>query len=428
LIKPLRISILREFTRSISSMTLKGYDLYKRLIYSILDKNKNINKWRKDFMAEIFVLFLSIKGRINFYQLERYGQFSEQRYRQQFEKPFDFMELNKDLAISYGSGRFVIAFDPSYISKSGKHTPGLGRYWSGCAQSSKWGLEISGIAAIDVDNNFAFHLEAVQTPGSKGDTNTDGNLLDWYGNVLYERKETLAKLSTYIVADAYFAKKPFVDKVLSMEMQLVSRLRDDADLMYLFSGEKTGKKGRPRKHNGKIDWADLNQENFDVLNSDPQITVYSAIVYSKSFKRNIKIACEFTTSEKGKVTHKIYFSTDLQMDASDIIKYYRSRFQIEFLYRDGKQHTGLEHSQARSENKLHFHFNTALTSINIARVCHWINLPKKEREAFSMADVKTLYHNMLLLERFIDVFAINPNKIKNQDIVKELIYYGTIAA
>jgi len=26
------------------------------------------------------------------------------------------------------------------------------------------------------------------------------------------------------------------------------------------------------------------------------------------------------------------------------------------------------------------------------------------------------------------VFAINPNKLKNQDIVKELIYYGTIAA
>jgi hypothetical protein len=45
-----------------------------------------------------------------------------------------------------------------------------------------------------------------------------------------------------------------------------------------------------------------------------------------------------------------------------------------------------------------------------------------------MADVKTLYHNMLLLERFIDVFAVNPNKLKNQDIVKELIYYGTIAA
>ncbi|MDP3643651.1 MAG: transposase, partial [Bacteroidota bacterium] len=339
-------------------------------------------------MVEIFVLFLSIKGRINFFQLERYGQFTEQRYRQQFEKPFDFMELNTELAFSYGSGRFAIAFDPSYISKSGKQTPGIGRYWSGCAQTSKWGLEISGIAAIDVDNNFAFHLEAVQTPGGKGDPNSDENLLDWYGNVLFERKDTLAKLSPYIVADAYFSKKPFVDKVLSMDMQLVSRLRDDADLKYLFCGEKTGKKGRPRKHDGKIDWANLNQEYFEIIKVDGQRTVYSAIVYSKSFKRNIKIACEFTISEKEKVSHKIYFSTDLKMEASEIIKYYRSRFQIEFLYRDGKQHTGLEHSQARSENKLHFHFNTALTSINIARVCHWLSLPKEKREAFSMADVK----------------------------------------
>jgi hypothetical protein len=83
----------------------------------MLDKKVNIIKWRKDFMIEVFMLFLSIEGRINFFQLERYGQFSEQRYRQQFEKPFDYMELNKQLAISSGSGRCVIAFDPSYISK-----------------------------------------------------------------------------------------------------------------------------------------------------------------------------------------------------------------------------------------------------------------------------------------------------------------------
>jgi hypothetical protein len=110
----------------------------------MLDKTVNINKWRKDFMIEVFMLFLSIKGRINFFQLERYGQFCEQRYRQQFEKPFDFMEFNKQLAISYGSGRFVIAFDPSYISKSGKLTPGLCRYWSGCAKPPNGDLKSVG--------------------------------------------------------------------------------------------------------------------------------------------------------------------------------------------------------------------------------------------------------------------------------------------
>ena len=42
------------------------------------------------------------------------------RYRQQFEKQFDFLTFNKELVLSSGSGRYAIAFDPSYISKAGK--------------------------------------------------------------------------------------------------------------------------------------------------------------------------------------------------------------------------------------------------------------------------------------------------------------------
>ena len=47
--------------------------------------------------------------------------------------------------LEYGSGNFTIAFDPSYIYKTGKHTPGLGYFWSGCASKTKWGLEIGGV-------------------------------------------------------------------------------------------------------------------------------------------------------------------------------------------------------------------------------------------------------------------------------------------
>ena len=95
-------------------------------------------------------------------QLSRYGKFTEQRYRQQFEKPFDFLEFNKQLILSSRGGKYAITFDPSYISKSGKKTPGVGSFWSGVAGKTKWGLEIGGIAAIDVKNHTAFHLEAVQ--------------------------------------------------------------------------------------------------------------------------------------------------------------------------------------------------------------------------------------------------------------------------
>jgi hypothetical protein len=34
------------------------------------------------------------------------------------------------------------------------------------AGKAKWGLEISGITAIDIENHTGFHLEAVQTPNN----------------------------------------------------------------------------------------------------------------------------------------------------------------------------------------------------------------------------------------------------------------------
>lgn len=72
-----------------------------------------INKCRKDFFCEAIILFLCIKGRINFLQLGRLGLSGEQRSRQQFEKPFDFLSFDKELVLSNGSGGYVIAFDLS---------------------------------------------------------------------------------------------------------------------------------------------------------------------------------------------------------------------------------------------------------------------------------------------------------------------------
>ncbi|RUA11253.1 MAG: hypothetical protein DSY82_03820 [Flavobacteriia bacterium] len=174
-------------------MTIKGIKIYNYLIISILNKLPNINKQKKDFLVKIFVLFLSIKGRINFLQLSRYGNYKEQRYRQQFEKTFNFLEFNKDLVLSTKGSKYTIAFDPrSYIYKSGKSTPGVGYFWSGVAGHSKWGLEMAGIAAIDLENHTAHHLEAVQTFTIN---NKDTTLVDWYANIITTRKDALREIS-----------------------------------------------------------------------------------------------------------------------------------------------------------------------------------------------------------------------------------------
>lgn len=54
------------------------------------------------------------------------------------------------------------------------------------------------------------------------------------------------------------------------------------------------------------------------------------------------------------------FNGDL--DVMTLCTYYGLRFQVEFLIRDAKQHAGLEDCMARDEQKLHNHFNIALSN------------------------------------------------------------------
>lgn len=404
-------------------MIIKGQTDYKYHIKNALSKMQKVNKWQFDFILEVFLLFLSIKGKLNFLQLGRFGKHTEQRFRNQFEKSFDHLGFNKELVMENGSGHYTIAFDPSYISKSGKSTPGVGWYWSGVAGRTKWGLEIGGLAIIDIDNHTGFHLEAVRTPN----TLESGKLLEHYSKLIIERKEQLQQISDFIVVDAYFSKEPFVSAMVNNGFDVVSRLRSDAYLQYLFTGKQKQGRGRPRKFDGKVDYNNLDMNHFTLIEQSKDHKILHAKVHSKSLKQIINLVVVFT-KRKSKWSYKLYFSTNLELTPKLLLDYYRSRFQIEFIYRDAKQHTGLHDCQARSGNKLDFHFNTSLTSINIAKITHWLSLPKESRPAFSMADIKTMYHNELLLNRFISVFGITANKLKNNNRIRELITYGTIAA
>jgi hypothetical protein len=121
------------------------------------------------------------------------------------------------------------------------------------------------------------------------------------------------------------------------------------------------------------------------------------------------------------------FSSDTEQAPMDVTDIYHTRFQIEFGLRDAKQFAGQENAQARSENKLYFHFNTALTTVNVAKVMQLSNLDTRA-VPFLMKTHKALFHNALLFSRFIHLFAINPNSIKNHQHVKDLLYFDTMAA
>lgn len=73
---------------------------------------------------------------------------------------------------------------------------------------------------------------------------------------------------------------------------------------------------------------------------------YTCVVNAKALKMNVRIVVWYDEQEG----FRIYFSTDTSMSVKDIIEYYKSRFQIEFAFRDVKQFTGLTHCQSRTKD------------------------------------------------------------------------------
>mgnify|MGYP001567086838 FL=1 len=108
-----------------------AFDKCETLVGAIIEKISDLDKSRKKFMRHLFLLFMGIRSRYNFLNMERHGLYSEQSYRNNFCEDFDFLNFNKELINQSCSSHKIIAFDPSYIPKSGKHTEHLGWFWSG---------------------------------------------------------------------------------------------------------------------------------------------------------------------------------------------------------------------------------------------------------------------------------------------------------
>jgi hypothetical protein len=86
--------------------------------------------------------------------------------------------------------------------------------------------------------------------------------------------------------------------------------------------------------------------------------------------------------------HKLFFSTDTLLTGEKVLDFYRTRFQIEFCFRDAKQYCGLTDSQARDGVKLDCAFNASFASLNVAKV-----MMKERGMHYSMSNFKLLMTN-----------------------------------
>ncbi len=396
------------------------------VLNAILQKLQKLSKPQFKFLSTLFPLWWSISGRYNFFQMSRYGNYHEQSYRLWFEKKMDFAQFNTALIQQRGSGKYIVAFDPSYISKSGKHTPGISIFWSGKDQCAKKGLEIGVLSVVDVVAGTAMSLEAKQTPSSAVLKAAKKTLVDHYAEYIISRASSIKQFSKYLVADGYFAKKDFIQVVMGKGgLHVITKLRDDANLRYLYNGPQKPGKGRKKIHDGKVELKKIDKRRITLVWQDDEYAYYTAIVHSITLKMKVRI---IYIEDKKTKKYAVLASTDTALKAGDIVQYYRLRFQIEFLIRDAKQHTGLEDCQARSENKLYFHFNVALSSVSLAKAVFYLSVPKQKREAFSMRNVKLLYHNKLIADTIFSNLDIDLSCKKIKRLYNECLYIGTLAA
>jgi len=325
-------------------LTTDASNKNKIFVRTILDTIPEMSKPRRKFMLFIFGLYLSLRGRYTFLGMQRYGKYCEKTLRLHFEQKFDFLTFNIHLCERCASNDRVLVFDPSYLPKSGKHTENKGRFYSGTAGKALPGLEIGGLGLADVTNNTAFSLEAIPTPNKEKLAAQNINLVDHYVQIFTDRQEQLKQLSDYLTVDGWFAKQNFVNPILeNTGLHIVCKFRKDAQLKYLFNGPKTGKRGAPKKYDSKLNPKDIDKKHLSFCYEDDQVIIHQAVVWSVSLKRKVKLAHVVFKDKKGQATQRfaLYFSTDIDLDGLRIYQLYKVRFQIEFVFRDAKQHTGL---------------------------------------------------------------------------------------
>jgi Transposase DDE domain len=391
-------------------------------LIKILLSLPGVKKPQRNFLLELFTVMMCFVGKANFRNLSRYSTSNEKRFCRWSKRVFDYTSFNVALlkeSFSLGGRERIGVVDACFLSKSGKKTQGVGRFWNGSSGKADKGLEISTAGIVDMKSMTCYSLLAEQTV-MKGKRTK----VEVYAKHLKSCVPYFLQLGvTYIVGDGYYAKKKIVDVVQQQGLHFISKLRCDANLRFAsFAPQKKGR-GRKRKYGAKIT-LDSPLTGVSKLEPLPDGTlVYSCTVYAVAFKQKIKVVV--LRKEKSQA---VLFCTDLFLSPEKIVEYYKARFQVEFVFRDAKQHTGLEDCQARSAQQIHNHVNASLSVLNILKIEDRNAKGVDEQSVISIDSWRRKKLNQLLLTTIFQKLDIDQSCQKINNLRKELENFGVLAA
>ena len=148
-----------------------------------------------------------------------------------------------------------------------------------------------------------FTLAVAQTPPGEQATKAepDDTRVDFYTQQLRAHRHRLPPSLTYHCVDGYYAKKKYIDEVVSLDLYAITKLRSDADCMFLYTGPHPKRRGARRKYAGKVNFPDLSRfEELGTRAEEPHLHLYTAVVWHKTLQRRLRIVVLLNRKDPGK--------------------------------------------------------------------------------------------------------------------------------
>ncbi len=279
---------------------------------------------------------------------------------------------------------YLLVGDESVVTKAGKQTHGLDRFFSSIFNKPVAGLAFFALSLVSMEERKSYPLLVEQVIRSeaekaatkakkaekakkrsksskrkgkrgrpKGSKNKDKRQIEWTAELkrvkemattLIQRVSPLVR-PRYFVLDGHFGNNNVMQMVhQSLSLHLISKLRNDSALYFLYDGPQKPT-GRKRIYGAKIQYDNIPAKYLVQTASHDgiQTDIYQATMLHKSFADRINVVIIVKTNlSTQKRAHVVLFSSDLALAYDKLIDAYHLRFQIEFNFRDAKQFWGFE--------------------------------------------------------------------------------------
>ena len=360
---------------------------------------------------------------------------------------------------------YIMAGDESVITKSGKHTYGIDRFFSGLLGIPVKSIAIFALSLINTRERRSYPImveQVVRTeaekeaakirtkkrkdkktrqatrkgkPGRpKGSKNRDKTRIDLTPELLRIQKMVQKQLSViqgiilvkYLVLDGHFGNNNALQMVIQCSLHLISKLRHDAALYFSYNGPYSGK-GPHKKYDDKVDYRNIPDKYLveTYIENDIETRIYQAPMLHKAFAQSLNVVMITKINLKtGAFANVNLFSDDLELSYSQIIDYYKLRFQIEFNFRDAKQHWGLEDFMNVKEIPLTNALNLSLFMVNVSQTL--LRVFQQDSSDASILDLKAYFRASKYFEEMIKMLPEKPEPILIEQVFGNIASLGSI--